>query len=171
MNSHITATGYARFGRRPEALLELAAEAAGAALAGIGRKPIDLLVVGNMLSGTINSTENLVSSLANQIGLETAAGLRVEAASASGAAAFHAGVLAIASGVYERVLVVAAEKMTDRPTADVAAALAHSLHPTERAAGATMPALAALVSQRYADRYSVPAEAFDRVTLAAPGAA
>jgi acetyl-CoA C-acetyltransferase len=171
LNSHVTATGYARFGRRPESLIELAAEAMAGALDEIGRKPIDLLVVGNMLSGALNETENLVSRVANQVGLETAAGLRVEAASASGAAAFHAGVLAVQSGLYERVLVVAAEKMTDRPTADVAAALARSLHPTERAVGSTMPALAALVTQRYADRYSVDPRAFDRVSLAARAAA
>jgi acetyl-CoA C-acetyltransferase len=171
VNSHVTAVGYSRFGRRSEPLIELAAEAAGAALAARGRKPIDLLVVANMLAGSVNGTENLVSRVANQIGLETAAGLRVEAASASGAAAFHTATLAVESGQYERVLVVAAEKMTDRPTAEVAAALAHSLHPSEQAVGATMPALCALVSQRYAERYSLGTDAFDEVSLAARAAA
>jgi len=170
VNSHVTAVGYSPFGRRSEPLVELAAEAAGAALAARGRKPIDLLVVANMLAGSVNGTENLVSRVANQIGLETAAGLRVEAASASGAAAFHTAALAVESGLYERILVVAAEKMTDRPTAEVAAALAHSLHPTEQAVGATMPALCALVSQRYAERYSLGTEAFDHVSLAARAA-
>jgi acetyl-CoA acetyltransferase len=154
MNSHVTATGYAKFGRRPEPLIQLAAEAASAALAGVGRKPIDLLVVGNMLSGSVNQTENLVSLEANQ-----------------GAAAFHAAVLAVESGLYERVLVVAAEKMTDRPTAEVAAALAHSLHPSERAVGATMPGLAALVTQRYVERFAPGPDVFDRVSMAARTAA
>ncbi len=171
MSAHVTATGYARFGRRPESLVELAAEAASHALEEVGRKPIDLLVVGNMLAGAVNATENLVSRVANRISVETAAGLRVEAASASGAAAFHAGVLAVESGQYDRVLVVAAEKMTDRPTPEVSAALAHSLHPTEQVAGATMPALAALVSQRYAQRYGVAPEVFDAVSCAARAAA
>lgn len=170
MTAHITATGYARFGRRPEPLLELAEEAAGSALSALGRKPIDLLVVGNMLAGSINGAENLVSRVANRIGLETAAGLRVEAASASGAAAFHAAVWAVESGQYERVLVVAVEKMTERPTAEVAAALAHSLHPSEQAVGATMPALAALVTQRYVERFGVDFDAIDRVSLAARAA-
>jgi acetyl-CoA C-acetyltransferase len=171
VNSHVTATGFSRFGRRPEPLLELAAEAAGAALSSVGRKPIDLLIVGNMLSGALNGSENLVSRVANRIGLETAAGLRVEAASASGAAAFHAATWAVASGLYERVLVLAVEKMTDRPTPEVAAALAHSLHPTEQAVGATMPALAALVAQRYAAQFQVPSEVFDHVSVAARAAA
>jgi acetyl-CoA C-acetyltransferase len=171
MTVQVTATGFARFGKRSEPLVELAAEAATQALEGVGRKPVDFLVVGNMLAGAINREENLVSRVANRIALETAAGIRVEAASASGAAAFHAAVHAVASGIHERVLVVAAEKMTDRPTPEVAAALARSLHPSEQAVGATMPALAALVSQRYAGRYGVPASAFDEVTLRARAAA
>ena len=100
MSVQVTSTGFARFGRRPESLLELAAEAGANALNSLGRKPCDLLVVGNMLSGAVNGVENLVSRVANRIGLETAAGFRVEAASATGAAAFHAGVLAVESGRY-----------------------------------------------------------------------
>jgi acetyl-CoA C-acetyltransferase len=171
VTAHVTATGFARFGKRPESLTELAALAVQEALTALGRKPIDLLVVGNMLGGAVNGVENLVSRVANLTGLETTAGLKVEAASASGAAAFHTAALAVESGWYERVLVVAAEKMTDRPTAEVAAALSHSLHPSEQAVGATMPALAALVTQRYAARYEVPTEAFDRVSWAARSAA
>jgi acetyl-CoA acetyltransferase len=171
MNCHVTATGFARFGRRPEPLVELAAEAVADALAALGRKPIDLLVVGNMLAGAINGSENLVSRIANRVGLETAAGFRVEAASATGAAAFHAAVLAVESGRYERALVVAVEKMTERPTAEVAAALARSLHPSEQVVGATMPALAALVTQRYTARFPTDASVFDQVSVAARAAA
>lgn len=167
MTVHVSATGWARFGRRPETLSVLAAQAIGEALAAVGRKPVDFLVVGNMLAGAVNGEENIVSRIANRTGLETAAGLRVEAASASGAAAFHAAVHAVESGRHDRALVVAVEKMTDRPTAEVAAALAHSLHPSEQAVGATMPALAALVGQRYADRYDVDPVAFDLVSVAA----
>jgi len=171
MTAHVSAVGFARFGKRSENLTDLAAEAASEALAGLGRKPVDFLVVGNMLAGAVNGAENLVSRVANRIGLETAAGLRVEAASASGAAAFHADVHAVWSGHHERALVMAVEKMTDRPTAEVAAALAHSLHPSEQAVGATMPALAALVSQRYAEQYEVDPAVFDAVTVAARRAA
>jgi acetyl-CoA C-acetyltransferase len=171
MTVHVTATGVARFGRRPEPLTGLAAEAAGRALTVLGRKPVDLLVVGNMLAGSVNGEENLVSRIANRLGLETAAGFRVEAASASGAAAFHAAVLALESGRYDRALVVAAEKMTDRPTAEVTAALARSLHPSEQAAGATLPALAGLVAQMYLEKHEVDASVLDRVAVAARRAA
>ncbi|MFZ0892164.1 MAG: thiolase family protein [Thermoplasmata archaeon] len=165
MPVHVTSIGAAVFGRRPETLVDLLVEAGDHALEGIGRKTIDLVVVGNMLGGAINEVENLVSRTANRLGLETSAGYRVEAASASGAAAFHVACGSLLSGAYDRVLVLAGEKMTDRPTAEVARALAHSLHPSEEHSGATMPALAALVTERYRARYGTDLSTFDQVTV------
>jgi len=165
MNVQVSSVGVGRFGKRAEGWLELAAEAATLALDGLGRKPIDLLVVGSMLTGAVNGLESTVPRLASRIGMESASGLRVEAASATGAAAFQAAVLAIESGRHERALVVAAEKMTDHPTADIARALASSLHPSEVAIGATMPGLAALVSQRYSGRYGLPTSVYDAVSV------
>ena len=164
MNVHAIATGFARFGKRPEPLIDLLAEAGGHALEAVGRKTIDHLFVGSMAAGTLGEVENLTARLADRLSLDSAAGYRVEAASASGAAVFHAGVAAVASGQARRALIVAGEKMTGRPTPEVTASLAGSLAPAEVAAGATMPALAALVAQRYLDRYSVGPEAFDLVT-------
>ncbi len=165
MAIHITSLGAAAFGRRPESLVDLLVEAGNQALEGVGRKTIDLLVVGNMLAGAVNGVENLVSRTANRLGLETSAGYRVEAASASGAAAFHVACASILSGAHERVLVLAGEKMTDRPTAEIARALAHSLHPSEEAIGATMPALAAIVTQRYRTRFGTELSVYDEVTV------
>ncbi len=165
MNVHVSAVGVGRFGKRSEGWLDLAAEAATLALDGLGRKPVDLLVVGSMLTGAVNALESTVPRLASRIGMESTSGLRVEAASATGAAAFQAAVLAIESGRHERALVVAAEKMTDHPTADLTRALASSLHPSEAAVGATMPGLAALVAQRYSARYGVPPSVYDAVSV------
>ncbi|MCI4328909.1 MAG: thiolase family protein, partial [Thermoplasmata archaeon] len=168
MTAHITATGIARFGKRPESLIDLLTEAGNRALEGVGRRPIDFLVVGNMAASVLGGVENLTPRLAERLGLvEGAAGYRVESASASGAAAFQAGFAAIQAGTAERVLVVAGEKMTDLPTADVARVLARSLAPSEEAVGATMPALASLVAQRYAQRFGVEGAAFDAVSVAA----
>ncbi len=109
--------------------------------------------------------------LSDLLGLESVAGYRIESASASGAAAVHAAAVAIASGSYHRVLVVAGEKMTGRPTSEVAAALARSLAPTEFRIGATMPALAAIVAQRYLGRFELPEEVMDLVSVQARAAA
>jgi acetyl-CoA C-acetyltransferase len=153
MTVHVAAVGMGRFGKRPEGMVDLAAEAAAAALEGVGRRPIDLLVAGSMFSHGPHGPEALLPRLAGRLGLESAAGLRVDSASGTGAMAFHAAVFALESGRYERALVVATEKMTDRSTAQNTRDLAGSLHPSEVAAGATMPALAAIVTQRYLQRF------------------
>ncbi|MHB1867081.1 MAG: thiolase C-terminal domain-containing protein [Thermoplasmata archaeon] len=167
MNCHVAASGWTRFGRRSEGLLELASEAGRAALEGVGRDPIDLLVVGQMLSGEGEGVSHLVAHLAERLGLGPAAGWRVDAASASGAAAFHSAVLAVASGRYERALVIGAEKMTHLSTPEVTRRLATSLAPMEQSVGATMPGLAALVAQRYLERYPNARPALAEVTVRA----
>ena len=161
MTVHVASVGIARFGKRTEGLIDLAAEAAGPALEGVGRKPIDLLVTGTMLSHGPHGPEPILPRLAGRLGLESASGFRVEATSATGAMAFHTAVLALESGRFSRALVVAAEKMTDRPTAEITAELAAALHPSEVAAGATMPGLAAMVTQRYLERHGLSPDVID----------
>ena len=164
MSVRVSATGLTRFGKREESLVELMAEAAEAALHSLGRRPVDRLVVGSMLGGSLAGTESLTARLADRLGLvEPASGYRVEAASATGAAVFHAGVASVASGRAERALLVAGEKMTGPPTSDVAAVLARSLAPSEESAGASMPALAALIAQRYLRRHSLSPDVLDAV--------
>jgi acetyl-CoA C-acetyltransferase len=165
MTTHVASVGIARFGKRSEGLVELAAEAAGPALDGVGRKPIDLLVVGTMLAHGDPGPVPLLPRLAGRLGLESSSGLRVEATSATGAMAFHAAVLALESGRFSRALVVAAEKMTDRPTPEISAELTAAIHPSEVASGATMPGLAALVTQRYLERYGLTTDMIDLVSV------
>lgn len=171
MRVHVEATGLARFGRRPESLVDLMGEAGAAALEGIGRKPVDALIVGTMSAGSLDEVENVTSRLADRLGLESTAGWRVEAASASGAASFHAAAMAVASGQYRRVLVVAGEKMSGLPTSEVTRILSRVLAPQEQAAGATMPALAALVTQIYQTRHGTALSVLDQVTVQARTAA
>lgn len=171
MRVRVASTGLTRFGRREEPLVELLAEAGTRALDGIGRPPVDGFFVGAMAAGPLAGVENLTGQVAHRLGLEGTAGWRVEAASATGAAVFHAAALAVASGQFRRVLAVAGEKMTAVPTPDAARVLAESLHPLEQAAGATMPALAAIVTQRYAAQYGIPSSAFDAVSVLARAAA
>ena len=161
MTVHVASVGYARFGKRTEGLVELAAEAGGAALEGVGRKPVDLLVVGSMMAHGPYGPEALLPRLAGRLSLESAGGLRVDGASGTGAMAFQAAVLALESGRYQRALVLAAEKMTDRSTPDNTRDLAASLHTSEVAAGATMPVLAAIIAQRYLDRFEKGTEVID----------
>ncbi|HTZ61921.1 MAG TPA: thiolase family protein [Thermoplasmata archaeon] len=165
MSVHVASVGMGRYGKRPEGLIDLAAEAANAALEGIGRRPVDLLVAGSMLAHGRHGPEALLPRLAARLGLDAASGLRVDSASGTGGMAFYAAVLAIESGRFERALVVATEKMTDRTTAANTRDLAASLHPSEVAAGATMPGLAAIVTQRYLERFGHPTSVCDTATV------
>jgi acetyl-CoA C-acetyltransferase len=168
---HVESTGIARFGKRPESIVDLLAEAGSSALEGVGRKAVDAVFIGTMASGSFADVENITSRLADRLSLDSTAGIRVEAASATGAAVFHAAAMAIASGQFRTVLVVAGEKMTHLPTAEAARILARSLAPQEQAAGATMPAMAALVAQLYSGRYGVTSASYDLVTVLARAAA
>lgn len=165
MTVHVSSVGVGRFGKRAEGLVDLAAEAAASALEGVGRKPVDLLVVGSMLSHGTHGAEAFLPRLASRLSLENASGFRAESTSATGAMAFHTAVASLEAGRFSRALVVTAEKMTDRPTPTLTAELTAALHGSEVAAGATMPGLGALAAQRYFDRYEIPIEAADRVTV------
>jgi acetyl-CoA C-acetyltransferase len=165
VNVQVRSTGVARFGKREESLVELLVEAGSAALEPVGRKPVDLLVIGNMLAGALGEGENLVVRVATELGLDAVGGFRVDAASATGAAALHAAAFAVASGTHHRALVVAGEKMTGRANPELTRALAQVLAPGEVAVGASMPALGAIVAQRYIDRYPGTAPAFDDVSV------
>ncbi len=165
MSVHVASVGVGRFGKRPENQIDLAAEASGIALEGIGRKPIDLVVVGSMMAHGPQGPEALLPRVAERLGLESASGFRVESASGTGGMCFHAAVLALESGRFERALVIATEKMTDRTTAANTRDLAASLHPSEVAAGATMPGLAAIASQRYFQRFGLGPAIADAATV------
>jgi acetyl-CoA C-acetyltransferase len=165
MSIHVSSVGMGRFGKRPEGLIDLAAEAAGLALEGVGRKPIDLLVAGSMFAQGPHGREALLPRLAGRLGLESAAGIRVDSSSGTGGMAFHTAALALETGRYERALVVAAEKMTDRSTAEITKDLAASLHSSEVAAGATMPGLAAIVAERYIQRFGLTTSVCDLATV------
>jgi len=165
VTAHVASVGMGRFGKRPEGLIDLAAEAAGLALEGVGRKPIDLLVVGSMFAQGPHGREALLPRLAGRLGLESASGFRVDSSSGTGGMAFHTAALALETGRFERALVVAVEKMTDRTTAEITRDLAASLHMSEVAAGATMPGLAAIVTERYLQRYGLSTDVCDLATV------
>jgi len=92
---------------------------------------------------------NIASLIADAIGLTGIPALRIETASSAGAAALMAGFQAIASGYYRRVLVLGGEKMTHLTTSAATRILAGVIDKRERQCGATMPALAAMMTEKY----------------------
>ncbi len=95
------------------------------------------------------------------MGLEGIEGITVEAAEASGAAAFHLGYLAVASGLVNVALVVGVEKYTDvvGPRSDALVAQMTD-YDYEAVNGMTPAAQAGLLMQRYLYEYGVPRGVF-----------
>ena len=140
---------------------QIAYDAVSAAMDDAGIETADALYVGNMLSGSLLSQEHLGTLVADACGLYGIETAKVEAACASGAAALRVGVMAVASGFHDVVIVVGLEKMTDTVGQDTTAGLAtaadaeyESLH------GVSFVGLNALIMQRYLYEYKVPLDAF-----------
>jgi acetyl-CoA acetyltransferase len=151
--------GMSRFGKREESLPDLIFEAYQRAQEDVKSEYIEAVFVGSMNPEEFIDCANISAVIADRLDLEVPS-FRIETASSTGAAAFHAAAYAVGSGHYERVLVVAGEKMTHMPTPKVTQILSKVLSPEERRYGATMPALAAMVTHGYMDKYSL-----DRETL------
>ena len=133
-----------------KSLREIGGEAAFAAMRDAGLDKVDALFVGNMLSPLIESQNQLGTFLADWIGLWRQEAVKVEAACASGAAAFRAGIMAVSAGEIDSALVVGVEKMTDKSGHDVTAALATAADADyEVEQGVSFVGLNALIMQRY----------------------
>jgi acetyl-CoA acetyltransferase len=144
-----------RFGRRSEAIQDLVAEAARAASADAQIERPDAIVVAAMNPEEFVGEGNFASQVATYIGCSRVPALRVETATSSGAAALYTGFALLAGGLYQSVLVVGGEKMTHLSTPRVSELISRSIDPYERAYGATMPALAALVTRSFIARHGV----------------
>lgn len=142
-------------------LRALGHDAIMAAMQDAGIETADALFVGNMLSGELAGQQHLATLLADFVGLRGIEAAKIEAACASGAAALRVGMMAVASGMADVVIVAGVEKMTDTLPAETTAALATAGDQEyEVAEGATFLALNAMLMRRYMHEYSVPHAAF-----------
>lgn len=133
-----------------KSLREIGGEAAFAAMQDAGMDKVDALFVGNMLSPLVDGQNQLGTFLADWIGLWHQEAVKIEAACGSGAAAFRAGLMAVASGEIDSALVVGVEKMTDKAGHDVTAALATAADADyEVEQGISFVGINALVMRRY----------------------
>lgn len=142
-------------------LLELAGSAVFAALEDANRESVEALYAGNMLSGQLDKQEHLGTLIADWIGLRGMEAMKIEAACASGAAAFRMGLMAVASGELDSAVVVGVEKMTDALPDEMTLALATAADADwELEHGVSFVALNALVMQRYIYQYDWKHEHF-----------
>jgi len=142
-------------------LRELGGNAAFAAMQDAGMEKVDSLFVGNMLSPIVSGQNQLGTFFSDWIGLWGQESVKVEAACASGAAAFRSGLMAVASGDIDSALVVGVEKMTDKAGRDVTSALATAADADyELEQGISFVGINALVMRRYMHEFGWKHEDF-----------
>jgi acetyl-CoA C-acetyltransferase len=156
----IVGTGHTKFGRLDTQNLEDLIVAAGReaiADAGVAPGDIDAVFLGHFNSGLV--PDGFAASLIHQIApeLRFKPATRLENACASGSAAVFAGITAIQAGQAEVALVVGAEKMTSRSTADVTQALAGAGYQNDAdEVQLSFPQVFAMAARDYAARYRDP---------------
>jgi len=161
----IAGAGMTRFGRRDENLPDLIAEAALLAMQDAAIEQPDALVVAAMNPEEFTGAGNYGSLIATRLGLSHVPALRVETATSSGVAAVYAAFAAIAAGLHRSVLVVGGEKMTHVPTPRVSDIIGRSIDPHEKSYGATMPALAGLITRAAMHRRGMTLKEISQVAV------
>lgn len=127
---------------------------------------IDTVYIGNFSSDQFEHQAHIAPILADAVGLTPVPATRVEDACASGSAALRQGLMAIASGMANVVLVGGAEKMTALNTAAVTEALATAADVAyEIPAGFTFPGFYAAMASAYMARYGMKPEHLMNVAI------
>ena len=165
----IIGVGIIPFGRRDEdTLMDMLAYASLKALddAGLGNQSVDAVYVGNMGGGIIQRQTAIASSLVDRLSLLPAAAETVENGPASGGSALKNGLLAVASGYYDYVLVVGGEKMREVTGWRATDFVATMTHPqAEYPYGITLPGMAGMFTRLYMEKYGVTREQLVAVAL------
>jgi acetyl-CoA C-acetyltransferase len=167
----IVGAGMSRFGAYPDKtsrdLFVEAFQDMGASVdKGLDPNDVEALYLGNFSSELFEGQGHTAPIMADWVGLAPRAATRVEDACASSGVALRQGILAIASGAYDVVLVGGAEKMTDLPIAEVTDTLATAGDMLfEISAGFTFPGFYAAMATAYMRRYGASADALLRVGI------
>ena len=153
---YVIGVGITSFTRLEYPLSEIASYPAMMALKDCGYRKIDHLYVANMGSARVNHQTGLASAVVDSLSLTPIGAEVVENGPASGASAIKQGFLAVASGMYDTVMVTGAEKMREinnLEATDFVASLSHPL--AEYIYGITLPSLAAMFTRLHMEKYGV----------------
>lgn len=133
---------------------------------GLDPNDIEALYIGNYSSDLFEGQGHTAPFMADWTGLAPRPATRIEDACASSGVALRQGIIAVASGLYDMVVVGGIEKMTDLPTSEVTDTLATASDVLyEIPAGFTFPGFYAAMATAYMDRYGATPESFMRVGL------
>lgn len=149
-------------------LRALAVEAGRAALADAGVDKVDAIYVSNMNSDRLVGQRHLGPLVADYLGQRGVEAVKLEAACGSAGSAMRQGMMAVASGELERVLIIGAEKLTETPHQETTAALATAADADfEVEQGITFVGLNALIMRRYMHEYGYTHKDFAPFAIAA----
>ncbi len=149
-------------------LRALAVEAGRAALADAGVDKVDAIYVSNMNSDRLVGQRHLGPLVADYLGQRGVEAVKLEAACGSAGSAMRQGMMAVASGELERVLIIGAEKLTETPHQETTAALATAADADfEVEQGITFVGLNALIMRRYMHQYGYTHKDFAPFAIAA----
>ncbi len=165
----IAGIGKTAFGAFPDRDLRSLAEVAIAhALTDARLEPsrIQAFYLGNFAGPSFVGQNHLAPYIAAQAGLRGIPATRFEAACASGGSAFFHAWQSVSAGIYDCVLVAGVEKMTNQPTPRVTEILAGAGDMAgEGLAGATFPALFAMIARRHMQQYGTTREQLAAVAV------
>ena len=165
----IIGIGKTPFGAFPDRdLRSLATEAGSKALTDANVKPseVEAFYLGNFAGPSFIGQSHLAPYIAAPLGLTGIPAVRCEAACASSGAAFFQAVSTVGAGLYDLVLVIGVEKMTSQPTPRVTEILASAGDlEGEVKAGATFPALFAMIARRHMYQYGTTREQMSLVAV------
>ncbi len=127
-------------------------------------KQIDAVFFSNMLAGVLENNLHSPSKIAEILKVNIPI-FRVEAACASGGAAFNLAKTYLEVNSNKTVLVIGAEKMTDYSPEEVICALSAAASGEEQEAGLTFSGLYAMISNYYLERYQYTEENLAHVSV------
>lgn len=133
---------------------------------GLDPKDIEMLYIGNYSSDLFEGQGHTAPLMADWVGLTPIPATRVEDACASSGVALRQGIIAIASGMADVVLVGGIEKMSNLPTEEVTDTLATAgdvLY--EIPAGFTFPGFYGAMATAYMHRYGATPESLMQVGI------
>jgi len=167
----IVGAGMSKFGAFPgkatrDLFVEAFQEMRASVDKGLDPKAIEALYVGNYSSDLFEGQGHTAPIMADWVGLAPLPATRIEDACASSGVALRQGIIAIASGLYDVILVGGIEKMTDLPTERVTDTLATAGDAIyEIPAGFTFPGFYAAMATAYMAQYGATPETFMQVGL------
>ncbi len=164
----IIGVGITPFGVRSESLVALGAIACRDALedAGLGPERIEAFFLGNFAGQAFTGQNHIAPMVAHAAGLGAVPCTRLEGACASGGLAMRQGVLAVASGQVDFVLIAGVEKMTCAETDQTASILAAAGDvAVEASVGSTFPALFGLIARRHMHEHGTTREEIAHVAV------